>query len=217
MALLTRRTFLALSAFGLMALSGLAAAAAPVADRDYKVLGSIQPTDNQGKVEVTEFFSYACPHCADLDPLFAAWIKKQGKDVVVRRVPITFGRAQWAPLAKMYYSLDILGESDRLTPQVFNAMHKEDKNFSDEKLQFDWIASKGIDRKKYQDVYNSFSMAGKLQRTDQLTTAYRIQGVPSVAVDGKYLTDVSMNGGFPAFFTTLDALVAKARAEKSKK
>ena len=216
MALLTRRTFLAFSAVGLMALSSLAVAA-PVADKDYKVLGTAQPTDNPGKIEVTEFFSYACPHCSDLEPLFEAWIKRQGKDVAIRRVPVTFGRDQWTPLAKMYFTLDILGESDRLTPHVFNAIHKENHNFSDEKQQFDWIASKGIDKKKYQDVYNSFAMASKLQRANQMTASYRIQGVPSVAVDGKYLTDVSMNGGFPAFFTTLDALIAKARAEKGRK
>lgn len=216
MALLTRRTFLSLSAVGMMALSGLALSA-PVADRDYKVLGSIQPTDSPGKIEVTEFFSYACPHCADLEPQFEAWIKRQPKDVVVRRVPVTFGRTQWESLAKMYYSLEMLGESDRMALQVFNAIHKEDRNFSDEKQQFDWIASKGIDRKKYTDMYGSFAMAGKLQRANQLSMAYRIQGVPSVAVEGKYLTDVSMNGGFPAFFNTLDGLVAKARAEKSKK
>ena len=213
---LTRRTFLAFAAVGAMALSGLAAAA-PVADRDYKVLGTAQPTDNPGKVEITEFFSYACPHCAELEPLFEAWIKRQPKDVVVRRVPVTFGREQWASLAKMYFTLDILGESDRMTLQVFNAIHKEDRNFSDEKAQFDWIASKGIDKKKYQDVYNSFSMAGKMQRANQMSAAYRVQGVPSVAVDGKFFTDVSMNGSFPAFFATLDALVAKARAEKGRK
>ena len=213
---LNRRTFLALAAVGTMALSSLALGA-PTAGRDYKVLGTVQPTDSPGKVEVTEFFSYACPHCSDLEPMFEAWIKRQPKDVAVKRVPVTFGRDQWTPLAKMYFALDILGESDRLTPQVFNALHKEDRNFSDEKVQFDWIASKGIDKKKYQDVYNSFSMASKLQRANQTSAAYRITGVPSVAVDGKYLTDVSMNGGFPAFFTTLDALVAKARAEKGKK
>ena len=215
MALLTRRTFLAFSAVGLLALSGLALAA-PVVDRDYKVLGTPQPTDNPGKIEVTEFFSYACPHCSELEPLFEAWIKRQPKDVAVRRIPVTFGRDQWTPLAKMYFALDILGESDRLTPQVFNAIHKEDRNFSDEKVQFEWIASKGIDKKKYQDVYNSFAMASKLQRANQQSASYRISGVPSVAVEGKYLTDVSMNGGFPAFFTTLDALIAKARAEKGR-
>lgn len=214
---LNRRNFIVLAAAaGLIGLSGMASAA-PVQGKDFQVLAAQQPTDNPGKVEILEFFSFACPHCADLEPRFADWARKQGKDVAVRRVPVTFNNPRWEPLAKLYFTLDILGEADRVTPLVFNAIHKEDRNLADESAQFDWVVSKGVDRKKYLDAYKSFSMGSKLQRSNQQTGAFRISGVPAVAVDGKYLTSVSMTGGFEAFFATLDALVARARAEKGKK
>ena len=80
--------------------SAHASPAAPVAGTDYTVLQSPQPVDPTGKIEVTEFFWYGCPHCNEFDPYLEAWVKKQGPDVVFKRVPVAF-RDDFIPHSKM--------------------------------------------------------------------------------------------------------------------
>jgi thiol:disulfide interchange protein DsbA len=184
--------------------------------RDYKVISPAQPTDAVGKIEVLEFFSYACPHCADFDPVLNNWAKAAPKDVVLRRVPITFGRDQWVPLAKLYYTLEALNELPRLHSKVFDAIHKEDVKLLAENVQFDWIARQGIDRKKYVETYNSFTVQSKVARAQQVAQAYKIQGVPTMAVNGKYLANTPSGGTHAQLLTNTDQLINRARGEIKK-
>jgi thiol:disulfide interchange protein DsbA len=208
---LTRRTFLALSLAGLAAGLGSFAQAASVAGKDYQILKQAQPTSSAGKIEVLEFFSYGCPHCKDLEPLLENWAKKLPKDVVLKRVPVAFS-SSWVPLQKMYFTLEALGEVDRLNAQVFAAIHNENVRLNDESVQLDWIAAHKVDRKKYQDMYNSFSIQSEAMRAQQLTRDYKIEGVPSLSVAGRYLTSAAMAGNHEASLAVTDELIAKARA-----
>jgi thiol:disulfide interchange protein DsbA len=171
-----------------------------------------QPTENPAKVEVLEFFSYGCPHCADLYPLLAPWVAKQPADVVVKKVPITFGRAAWGNIAKLYYALDITGHLARLDGEVFKALHGQRVNLYDERTIMEWVAKNGVDQKKFAEVFNSFGVNSLVRRGDQLAQAYKIQGVPALAVDGKYLV-----GGqnFNDILANADKLIVKARGEKA--
>lgn len=209
---ITRRAFLILS-LGLAAGFGTAQAATP-----YKVLDPAQPTSpsSQGKVEVLEFFSYGCNHCRDLEPLFEKWQKKAPKDVVVKRVPVAFG-APWVPLQKMYLTLEALGESDRLNSQVFAAVHNENVRMQDEKIQLEWVASHGVDRKKYQDMYNSFPIDSATRQAQKMTKDYKIEGIPSLSVAGRYLTSASLAGSHEAALKVVDELIAKSRPAPAKK
>jgi thiol:disulfide interchange protein DsbA len=208
---LTRRAFLILSLAGLAAGLGSFAEAAPVAGKDYKLLNPAQPTSGAGKVEVLEFFSYGCSHCRDLEPLFEKWLTKVPKDVVVKRVPVAFSSA-WVPLQKMYLTLEALSEADRLNAQVFAAVHNENLRLNDEKVQLDWVAAHGVDRKKYQDMYNSFTIQSEAMRAQQMTRDYTIEGIPSLSVAGRYLTSAAMAGNHEASLVVLDDLIAKARS-----
>lgn len=195
----------------------LPAAAQAVAGKDYLVVNPAQPTESKGKVEVIEFFSYGCSHCNEFEPLLDKWAKAQGKDVEVRRVPITFGRDVWVPLAKMYYSLEALGELDRMHSVVFDAIHNQRVPLNVEAAQFEWIASKGIDAKKYQDVYKSFTVQSKVARAQQVAAAYKITGVPSMAVGGRFITSGSLTGSHEGMLRTIDQLIVTARADIAKK
>ena len=195
----------------------LPAAAQAVAGKDYVVVSPAQPTESKGKVEVLEFFSYGCPHCSEFEPLLEKWTKTQGKDVEVRRVPITFGRDVWIPLAKMYYALEALGELDRMHGVVFDAMHNQHVPLNVEAAQFEWIATKGIDAKKYQDVYKSFTVQSKVARAQQVAAAYKITGVPTMAVGGRFMTSGSLAGSHEGMLRTLDQLIVTARADLGKK
>jgi thiol:disulfide interchange protein DsbA len=182
--------------------------------KDYTLISPAQPTEDAGKIEVLEFFSYGCPHCADFNPLVTAWAAKLPGDVVFRKVPITFGRAAWANIAKLYYALKVTGDLDRLESDVFKAIHNDRVNLFDEKSLLEWVAKKGVDQKKFAEAFNSFGVMSQVKRGDQMAQAYKIQGVPALAVDGKYLV-----GGkdFNEQLAIADKLIAKARSEKSGK
>ena len=63
---------------GIVAGAAQASPSAPVAGKDYKVLATPQPVEvPAGKIEVTEFMWYGCPHCNEFDPFLEAWVKKQ--------------------------------------------------------------------------------------------------------------------------------------------
>ena len=187
---------------------------AQTAGKDYTPITPAQPTDDAAKIEVLEFFSYGCPHCSDFHPLISSWAAKLPGDVVLKRVPITFGRAAWANTAKLYYALEATGDLARLDGEVFKAIHNDRLSLFEEKAIVEWVARKGVDQKKFSEAFNSFGVMSKVKRGDQLAQAYKIQGVPAMAVDGKYLVGGS---GFNEVLANTDKLIAKARSEKSGK
>ena len=211
---LDRRTFVAAVLAAAATLTTALPAAAQTAGKDYTPIVPAQPTEDAAKIEVIEFFSYGCPHCSDFHPLLSAWIAKQPADVVVRKVPISFGRAAWANAARLFYALEATGDLGRLDAEVFKAIHGDRVNLFEENAIKDWVGKKGVDAKKFGDTFASFGVGSKVKRGDQLAQAYKIQGVPALAVEGKYLV-----GGkdFNEALAIADKLIAKARAEKSGK
>jgi thiol:disulfide interchange protein DsbA len=207
----SRRGFLAFAAgCGVLVVAGPAAAQL-VEGQNYQRLKNPQPVDSGKKVEVLEFFSYGCPHCSDFHPLISAWAAKLPGDVVFKRVPVTFGRAAWANIARLYYTLEATGDLARLDGEVFKAIHNDRINLFEEQGLLDWVAKKGVDQKKFREAFNSFGVMSKVKRGDQLAQSYKISGVPSLAVDGKYM----INGkDFAEQLANADKLIAKARSEK---
>lgn len=206
-----RRTFLA----AIFALGGAFTVATPAlaqtAGKDYTPISPAQPTEDANKIEVLEFFSYGCPHCADFNPLLAAWVAKQSADVVVKKVPVSFGRAAWGNIAKLFYALEITGDQARLEADIFKAIHQERVSLFDDKVMLEWVVKKGVDQKKFSDAYASFGVMSKLKRAEQMTQSYKISGVPTLVIEGKYQV-----GGrdFNEALAIADKLIAKARAEK---
>jgi protein dithiol oxidoreductase (disulfide-forming) len=208
-----------LAMYFLGALAWFAVTAASAADlvegKDYVRLRNPQPVETGKKIEVIEFFSYGCPHCSDLEPILQAWIQKLPPDVQFRRVPVIF-QQRWEALAKIYYTLDAMGDETRLSPEVFKAVHVNGVPLYQDKAFFDWAASHGLDRTRVAEVYGSFAVSSKFNRAKALAQAYNIQSVPTIIVDGKYLTASDRVGTHAAMPPVLDALVAKARAERAK-
>lgn len=215
--------------FGLMvAVLGTASSGAwaqLVAGRDYRLIKP-QPAVSTGRtVEVKEFFSYACPHCDHFQPSLHEWLAKKPADVEFRRQPVIFNDS-WIAVARTYYAIETIGQVDKLHADVFTAIHAQKKLDprtlgKDPKPLFDWIASKGVDRQKFVDAYNSFSVDSKVKRTQDISAAYEVDGTPTVVIDGRYLTSPSMipakagNVDYPRFFAAVDTLIAMARASRS--
>ncbi|SAL69490.1 DSBA oxidoreductase [Caballeronia choica] len=190
-----------------------ASPAAPVAGTDYTVLQTAQPVDAAGKVEVIEFFWYGCPHCNEFEPYLEAWVKKQGPDVVFKRVPVAF-RDDFIPHSKMYHALDALGVAEKVTPAVFHEIHVKKNYLLTPQAQADFLATQGVDKKKYMEAYNSFSTQSAIQRDSKLMQDYKIDGVPTLVVQGKYETGPAATNSLPGTTQVLDYLVAQVRAKK---
>lgn len=210
-----------LAAAFILALSTGFLAAAPAAAQDlqegknYFRFKTPVPVESGKKIEVIEFFSYGCPHCADLEPEMIPWMKTLPADVQFRRVPVLF-QDRWVVLGKVYFTLEALGEDQRLSPEVFVAIHQRGIDLSNEKKFFDWAVSKGLDRKKVEEMYSSFAIAGKINRAKQQAQAYNIQSVPTIVVDGKFMTASDKVGTHAAMPAAINVLIAKARAERPK-
>jgi len=179
---------------------------------DYRVLPITQPIDAKGKVEVIEFFWYGCPHCYEFEPELKGWIKRQNKDVVFKKVPIAF-REELMPHSQLFYALETLGKGDALNDKVMFAMHRENKRLLNENEIADWVAAQGVDRNAFLAAYRSFAVLSKARADNQIGNAYRIDGVPTVAVQGKYITSPSIAGSRAKAVNIMDFLVNKVRKD----
>jgi len=215
--------------FALLAASFVASAAfaSPTDPKDgveYVTLAQPQPTQATGKkVEVIEFFMYHCPHCNALEPYFEQWVKKQGDKIALRRVHMPSQGAS-DPAAHLYLTLEALGKLDQMHAKVFKAVHVDRVRLVKDDAIIDWVSKNGVDRKTFLDAWNSFGVMTKLRRQGQLVEAYKVDGVPTVIIDGKYQTSPAIVAGsmqtsdeaklFPATLQVMDALVARAAKSK---
>ena len=211
---LSKRIFTVLT---LLSLSGLASAQGQKIEEgfDYRILPIAQPLETKGKVEVIEFFWYGCPHCYDFEPELSSWVKRQPKDVVFRRVPVAF-RDDFMPHSQLFYALEAMGKGDALNEKVMYAMHKENKRLLSENEIADWVASQGIDRNTFLATYRSFAVVSKARAAKQLTESYRIDGVPTIVMQGKYVTSPSIAGSKAKAIVVMDYLEEKIRKDKYK-
>jgi thiol:disulfide interchange protein DsbA len=184
--------WLAAASIGLMAFSAAASPTEPVEGMEYHRLQTPQPTDTGKKIEVLEFFWYNCPHCFAFEPSLAEWVKKRGDMIVFRRVPVGF-RESFIPQQKLYYTLEAMNRLD-VHRAVFDAVHVGRQKLDKEEQIVEFIEKQGVDKKKFIDTLNSFSVQSKVNRVRQLMEAYRIDGVPTVVIDGQYITSPSIVG-----------------------
>ncbi len=196
----------------------VAACAEPQSGFEYMPTQQAIPTENPAKIEVTELFWYGCPHCYQLEPQLAAWVKKLGKDVEFKRMP-GIARPDWAAGAKAFYAMEALGIGEKLHVPLFEAIHKQKSvRPNDDAALIDWITKQGgLDRKKVEEAYNSFSINTKMMRATQFFRASGATGVPSLIIEGKYLTSSTLAGGNEEALKTADYLIEKVRAEHSGK
>ena len=189
--------------------------AAPQAGTEFRPTVQTLPTDQPGKIEVLELFWYGCPHCYHMEPQLAAWVKNLPKDVYFKRVP-GLPQPAWAPMAKAYYAMESLGVLEKLHSKLFEAIHKQRTlRPDDEAATIDWITKQGgLDRKKVEAAFNSFSMNTKLMKAAQIFRASGATGVPALIIDGKYVSSSTMAGGNSQVLQVADYLVEKARQEK---
>jgi thiol:disulfide interchange protein DsbA len=179
--------------------------------KDYLKLRNEVTTDvPAGKVEVLEFFGYWCPHCAHFEPTFEAWVRRAPSYMVVRRVPVAF-QPSAEPLQRLYYVLEGMGKLDELHGKVFIAIHNERQHLATMDEIANWVAKQGVDRAKFVEFYNSFSVVGKVKRAKQLLEGYAPDGVPSLGVAGKYYTSGTEAGSMDRVLSVVEHLAEISR------
>jgi len=187
-------------------LSPLGALAQPRGD--YVVLNPPLQVETGGKIEVLELFWYGCIHCYNLEPALEAWTKKLPADVQFRRMPAIFNQ-QMARDAAIYYAFEALGVLDKLHRPFFDAIHRDRLRTDNNEALDEWLKKNNVDPKKFGDTLKSFGVQSKTKRAAQLTVAYKIDGTPAMAVNGRYTVSAG-----DSLFSTVDALIDTTRKQK---
>lgn len=202
---------------GLMALGFVtsASAAAPVEGKDYTRINPAQPTIDPQKIVITEFFSYQCPHCYSFAKPLAAWVRTLPADLRFERTPVSFGRAQWEPVARAYLALKSMNQITRLDDAIFDAIHRQHLPLATEQAVVQWVGTQGIDSKAFASQYRSFTVETQLKASDMSTRALQIPSIPCIVIDGRYLVAIEDNGGFQGQLGVVNALIAKVRTERA--
>jgi len=183
-------------------------------DIEYRLIAA-QPVETGDRIEVIDFFWYGCPYCEEMQPALEDWIQRKPPDVALRRIPAIL-RDAWAPHARIYYTLELLGEVERLHLKVYHGYHVEELHMSRPEVMEQWAARNGIDRRKWLDAYHSPEVDARIARARELSRRYEVHGTPSVVVDGRYLTSSSMTtvrGVMPV----VEDLVRLARQKRGEK
>lgn len=206
----TSGSVLAQAALGGTMPSGGASAGAAIAGQTYAPLNTPAPVTG-GKIDVLEFFSYGCPHCHAFSGQFEQWTRKQAKDVVVRRVPVTFGRPQWVVLGRLFYTIQAM-KLAALDTAAFAAIHEQGRMLYDDQAVLQWAASQpGVDANKFKEVYYSQEITNAMKKADAMAMSYQIDAVPNIIVGGRYKMLQQPNMSFKELLANTDAVIKLAR------
>lgn len=212
----SRRSLLGLAAAGLAGTGGVLAQSPPsrTFEESFRVI-TPQPAPEGDKIEVIDFFWYGCPYCYQLLPLLTAWEKSKSTEVVLRRVPAVL-RQEWLPDAHRYYTLESLGEAERLHAKAFEAVHRDRLLPTDVETWAKWAAANGIDRAKWDAAHNASGVRDKVLRAIDIAREYDVRATPVLVVDGRYQTGSGHAGSVQNVVPTLDGLLKLARERRKK-
>lgn len=206
---LRRRTLML--ALGLAPLGALAQARQPARGVDYTELNPAQPVETKGKIEVLEFFWYGCPHCYTLEALLEKWIPTLPADAEFRRMPAVFNEPRWSRDAGIYYAFEALGVTAKVHRPFFDAIHRDRLRTDNDEALAQWLQRNNLDPKKFDEVRKSFGVQSRVRRAAQLSTGYRIDGTPALAVAGRYTISVEQSRNWEQMLATAHYLVGVAR------
>jgi len=175
---------------------------------DYNKLAKPQTTDSGNKIEVLEFFWYGCPHCYQFEPTLSQWLKSKPANVNFIRIPAPLN-PNWMVHTKAYYTLELLGEGEKFHEDLFKAMHEKKMRLNTPAAIADYLADKGVDKKAFEDSFDSFAVEMRARKAMQLSRSFKLDGVPLLAVNGKYTVSASQAGGYKQMIDITNYLIKK--------
>jgi thiol:disulfide interchange protein DsbA len=185
----------------------------PVEGKDFTKIETPQPSGAPpGKVEVLEFFSYACPHCSSFEPTLEAWQTRLPADVSFRRVPVPF-LMNADNFMKTYYALETIGAVQPVQLKIFQAIHIERQRLDTPENIAAFLAKHGVDQAKFLAAFKSFSVATSVSRAKKMVADYKVESVPTLVVAGRWMTSPSQAGSQERALAVVDQLVQRARGK----
>lgn len=170
-----------------------------------------QPGSEGDRVEVVEFFWYACPHCYRLEPHIQSWLQNQPDSVDFVRIPAMFNRADVVLHANTFYALTLMGVEDELNPRIFDAIHKQGNKLATAAAMEAFLADQGVDIEAYRKAMKSFAVQTQSRRAAVLAKKFDVRGVPAFVIDSKYRTSGLADN---VQMQVIDYLIDKVAAEK---
>ena len=213
-----RKTLAVITVLVLALASGSLQAQAPSAPqlgKDYTRLDPPRPVTSGDKIEVIEFFYYGCPVCYELEPVLARWYFNSPGTIDLRRVP-ALSSDNWDDFAKLFYALEAVGQLGRLHWPVYDNFHFDGVKLNEEAVMLNWVGKNKVDKENFAAAYRSPEVQAKLAAARQMIQTYDIKGVPSIVVDGKYVTSARQAGGTRELMQVVEKLVEMARRERGK-
>jgi thiol:disulfide interchange protein DsbA len=212
-----RQLSAALLLAGVAGASGFVPAAAqgtgPVEGKDFTKVDTPQPSSAPaGKVEVIEFFSYACPHCSSFEPTLEAWQKRMPAEVIFRRVPVPF-LMNADNFMKTYYALETIGAVQAVQLKIFQAIHMERQRLDTPENIAAFLAKNGVDQAKFLAAFKSFSVATSVARGKKMVADLKVESVPTLVVAGRWMTSPSQAGSQERALAVVEQLVQRAHAK----
>ena len=165
----------------------------------------------KGKIEVIQFFYYACPHCFDQQPLIEDWLAVKPVDVEFRYIP-ALRDDKWVPLTKAFFALEKLGEAKRLHRPIYDVINFDSVNLSEEPKLFDWLARNGVDRARFIEAYNADDVKAKVDEARKLTAAYAIRTTPTLVVGGRFAVASGLAGSHHEALRMVNQFIGQVRA-----
>ena len=138
------------------------------------------------KIEVTEIFSYGCSHCNTFEPYMQSWKKSAAENVVLNRIPVTFGNRSWELLARGYVTAEMMGIAEESHLAMMDAIWKQRKQFRDLDALAEFYSQFGVEQDAFKAHYQSFAADSQLRRGQRDVITFGISGTPSVVVNRKY-------------------------------
>ena len=173
-----------------------------------------QPVRTGDRIEVLEIFWYGCPHCYALEPYLKKWLKNKPEFVEFVQLPAVLNRS-WAFDARGFYTFVALGLIDELHEAYFDAIHKDRRRMKKVEQVASWAQEQGVDPQLILDTFNSFGVDSMLANATQMSGRYEADGVPTIIIDGKYRTTVSLAGGHNEIIDLINYLAQRAKSERS--
>ena len=159
---------------------------------------------------IYEFFWYGCPHCYNLEPTMDRIEADLEKDTKVVKLPVAL-RDSWIPHAKLYYALKQMDKIDQVHNLIFEEIHLEDNRLNTEQQMIDFLGKHGIDTDKFIEKYNSFGTEARIKKASNLAKKYQIDSVPTLIINGKFLTSGSYVSSYDELYSVVNLLVERER------
>lgn len=171
---------------------------------------STEKQQESKSIIIYEFFWYGCPHCYNLEPTMERIEADLDKDTKIVKLPVAL-RDSWIPHAKLFYALQQMDKIDEVHNLIFEEIHLEDNRLNTEQQMVDFLGKHGIDTNKFMEKYNSFGTEARIKKASNLAKKYQINSVPTIIVNGKYLTSGSYVSSYDELYSVINLLIERER------